>query len=678
MRLAQADSVRPQRDAQTEYRPGQFVASPEARSAEGDDVEINDEGFSASYADADVRLVANQILGEFLGLDYSIAPDVSGLVTMRVSDVRTRGQALDALRAALTPLGLVLVERGDFVAIVRGAGEGVSGAVAVLAPGEPAPPGAGVAVVTPRFIAPSALGALMAPFVAPGVVALVDDPRRFLIVRGEEGAITAASEAAALFDVDWFSQVSTGVFPLDHVSPDELMGELRPLLGPAAEELELVPLPRLSSLVVLARSPEALRAVEEWIAQLDVSSVRTASGGLLIYDARYADAEALAASVASLMGPGAGYVAAPSGGDDTRAGDLMPESRFGVGGSGLQGSTSAFGGVPGVAPPSDGSSSRAAAAPSLSSFGAAGTGDAASRGGALQGVVVTADPAQNAVIARGDETLIAEVRTLLEALDRPRAQVLIEAVIVEVTLTDELRFGVNWSGIEDERVRAVFSDASDGAVVSRFPGLSVSYVNVDIQAALNLLSSVTEIEVVSRPSVIALNNEPAALQIGDQVPIVTQTAVSVIDPDAPIVNQTTYRDTGVILSVIPHIRAGGLVEVDIAQEVSDVARTTSSGIDSPTITQRRIESRLLVPSGGSVALGGLISSTRTTGETGVPVLRRAPLVGRLFRSQSDITDRTELIVFLTPRVLATPNEAVDATAEMRAALGRLQALLDQP
>jgi general secretion pathway protein D len=651
-----------------DVRPGRFVAAPGASARADAGLEQTGEGFSATYADADVRLVVNQILGDFLGLDYSIAPDVSGAVTMRISEVRSRAQALDALRAALAPLGILVVERGDFIAIVQGSAGGVTGAVAVIAPGEPAPAGAGAAVLTPRYVVPSVLAALIEPFAVPGTVGLADDERKLLVLRGEEAAITAASEAAGLFDVSWFAQVSTGVFPLVHVAPEELAGELRPLLGPSEGEVELIPLPRLSSLVVLSRSPDVLRAVRAWIERLDVAPVRTATRGLLIYDARYADAETLAASISSLMG-GVGYAPAPSS-DDDRAGDFMPQSTLGQGFA----APGAVGAAPvGPRPQASSgqsslrSSSLAAAAPMASAAeGSVGTG---------RNVIITAVRDQNAVIARGEESDIAEVRALLEALDRPRAQVLIEATIVEVTLNDELRYGVNWAGVEDGRLSAVFTDAPDGAVVSRFPGFSVSYVNVDVAAAINLLSSITTIEVVSRPSVIALNNERASLQIGDQVPIVTQTAVSVLDPNAPIVNQTTYRDTGVILSVIPHVRAGGTVEIDIAQEVSDVARTTSSGIDSPTITQRRIESRLVVPSGGSVALGGLISSSRTVGETGVPILKSVPLFGRLFRSNAEVLDRTELIVFLTPRVLATPREAVDASVEMRAAFSRLEALL---
>jgi general secretion pathway protein D len=287
---------------------------------------------------------------------------------------------------------------------------------------------------------------------------------------------------------------------------------------------------------------------------------------------------------------------------------------------------------------------------------------------------VSSNASQNAVIVRGNADQLAEARGLLEALDLPTPQVLIEAAIIEVTLDNDLQFGINWRGIED-RFRGTFTDAPNGQVTSSFPGFALTYVNVDIEVALNLLASITKVEVISRPSLVALNNETAMLQVGDQVPIVTQTAISVTDPNAPIVNQTEYRDTGVILKVTPHVRSSGMVEIEVSQEVSQVARTTSSGIDSPTIQQRKIESRLLVPSGQSVALGGLISTTNTKTSSGIPLLMDIPLLGQLFRSDNNVVERTELIVLVTPRVLLDGPAAVEATDELRQIFRSLEARL---
>lgn len=603
-------------------RQGRFVRAPGV--GRSDDYMVPEEdAFSAVYRDADVRLVINQIIGEFLQLDFTVSPDVTGNVTVRASNLRSRSEALALLRAALSPLGIVVVERGDFVLVTRSSEhDRAAGDAIVLTPGDNIPPGFASVIITPRHILPSALGPLIAPLISSNARIISDDGRRALTVTGGEEVVEAAMRAAALFDVDWISQISTGIFPLANVTPEEISGELRPLLGLEAANVELVALPRLSSLIVLARSPRSLQLVAEWVDRLDRPAARTAARGLLVYDVRYANAEVLVSTIEPFLR------------SETQPGRQSP--------------------------PEDVAAPRQRANT---------TGQAS--------FVIAADPSQNSIVARGSDEDLAELVDLLAALDRPRAQVLIEAAIVEVTLTDELRNGVNWAGLIDERLSVIFSDASTGAVTSRFPGVSVSYVNPGIEAAINLLSSITKVEIVSRPSVIALHNETAELQIGDQVPITTQSAVSVSDPSAPIVNQTTYRDTGVILSVTPHVRSGGNVEITVMQEVSDVAVTTTSNIDSPTISQRRISTRLLVPSGQAVALGGLISSSRVAGSTGVPGLRRIPVAGALFRSNLQSQERTELIVFITPRILVSPAEAVDATVTMSAALERLQARLDE-
>jgi general secretion pathway protein D len=593
---------------------------------------------SAIFVAADVITVVNQVLGDFLKIDYSIAPDVSGLVTMRVDGIQSRLAAIDALRTALRPLGIAVVDRGDFVAVARGTGQDGPVQAAAIDPGQKSPPGGGVVVLTPKFVAPSQLAPLIAPFSPSATVPVTDDARRFLIVRGDESAINAASTAAAMFDVDWFSQISTATFRLSNISPADMASELKPLLGPAANQVDLIPMPRLASLVVLARSPQMIGVVRSWIERLDTPSA-TISQNLLVYRAKNLGADILAKSLAEL---GASASTGQAGSGEPALPPVpAPSSGF----------------APGVGPP------RPTVPQAQSSLA-----DAGDSGGAFS---VTSNVAQNIVIVRGDGDQLAEARSLLDALDQPLPQVLIEAAIVEVTLDDELEYGVNWRGIE-ERFIGTFTDAATGQIVNRFPGFSLSYVNTDIEAALNLLASVTKVEVISRPSLMALNNEPANLQVGDQVPIVTQSAISVTDPDAPIVNQTTYRDTGIILDVTPRVRAGGIVELEIAQEVSQVARTTSSGIDSPTIQQRKIQSKLLVPSGQSVALGGLISTSRTGGVVGIPILKDIPLLGQLFRTDSRVVERTELLVFITPRILTDGATSVEATDQLRTAFRKLE------
>jgi len=617
---------------ETVTRPGQFIQRSTTQTTTSPVDFETDEPFSGSYAGADIAMVVNQILGEFLKIDFSIAPDVSGVVTMRVENLNSRLAAIDALRTALTPMGIAVIDRGDFVAIARASAQGGPVQAGVIDPGQPSPPGGGVVIMTPRHIAPSQLSPLVAPFAPSASIVVADDARRFLLVRGDEPSISAISTAAALFDVDWFAQVSVATFDLKHVTPQQLARDLKPLMGPVAGSVDFVPVPRLSRLIVLARDPQVIAPIRGWIERLDVSS-STLSPGVLIYRARNVGAEELAKSVRD------------SGGTSE------------VGGSSQAGGATTN---PALLPPPPSGASQLAPGSAQS---------APDRGQSALSVSVNAS--QNAVIVRGDADQLAEARGLLEALDMTPPQVLIEAAIIEVTLDNDLQFGINWRGIE-ERFRGVFTDAPNGQVTSNFPGFALTYVNTDIEAALNMLASVTKVEVISRPSLVALNNETALLQVGDQVPIVTQTAISVTDPNAPIVNQTEYRDTGVILEVVPHVRASGMVEIEVSQEVSQVARTTSSGIDSPTIQQRKLESRLLVPSGQSVALGGLISTSQTKTSNGIPLLMDIPLLGQLFRSDNTVVERTELIVLVTPRILLDGPAAVEATDELRQVFLKLE------
>jgi general secretion pathway protein D len=173
---------------------------------------------------------------------------------------------------------------------------------------------------------------------------------------------------------------------------------------------------------------------------------------------------------------------------------------------------------------------------------------------------------------------------------------------------------------------------------------------------------------------MVLNNQSARLQVGDQVPVPVQQAISVQDTDAPLVSTIQFRDTGVILEVTPRVNNNGLVLLDIIQEVSDVSPTPASSLDAPTILQRRIESSVVVRSNEPVALGGLIRDDTRSGRSGIPILSDIPVLGNLFKTTSNSKSRTELLVLITPRIVATDIDARLITDELRRRLSRLQGL----
>jgi len=283
------------------------------------------------------------------------------------------------------------------------------------------------------------------------------------------------------------------------------------------------------------------------------------------------------------------------------------------------------------------------------------------------------DIRNNAVVVSATPEEYRQIESALRQLDVTPLQVLIEATIAEVTLTDELRYGLQWFFHAGDS-NFTFSPLASGAVAPIFPGFNYALTSSNAQVILNALTQITDVKVISSPQLMVLNNETARLQVGDQVPIATQEVQSIVDSDAPIVNSIEYRDTGVILNVSPRVNSGGLVVLDIVQEVSDVVPTTTSDLNSPTIQQRRVKSTVAVQSGESVALGGLIRDSNSKGVTGLPVLSEIPVLGNLFKTTDNTQRRTELLILLTPRVVANRKDAREITEELRSRVRALAPL----
>jgi general secretion pathway protein D len=181
---------------------------------------------------------------------------------------------------------------------------------------------------------------------------------------------------------------------------------------------------------------------------------------------------------------------------------------------------------------------------------------------------------------------------------------------------------------------------------------------------------VTKVKVLSAPTVIVLNNHTASLNVGDQIPVATSSSVSVQTSGAPVVNTIQQQNTGIILKVTPRVNQGGLVQMDVSQEVSTPGKTSSSSIESPTISQRKIDTTVAVRDGQTQALGGLISDNVINGVSGVPWLSEVPVVGALFGTTNDSVQRTEIIVLVTPHVVHDAPSAASVTDELRSKLAQ--------
>ncbi|MCU0948829.1 MAG: hypothetical protein MUF47_11350, partial [Porphyrobacter sp.] len=277
--------------------------------------------------------------------------------------------------------------------------------------------------------------------------------------------------------------------------------------------------------------------------------------------------------------------------------------------------------------------------------------DTAGSGGS--GVRITSDDNNNAILVYGTPREYSVIEDALRKLDVPPVQVMIEAAITEVSLTDDLRFGLQWNFIEGNE-NAVLTDSTTGTgLVRDVPGFSFLFGNSgSLTGVLNALEGKTKVNVVSAPKLMTVNNGTASLQVGNQVPVLTQNSTATIDPNAPVINAIEYRDTGVILKITPRVNGSGMVLLDITQEVSDVLsqRASGSSINSPVISTRKVSTTVSVQDGQVLALGGLIRNVQTRDKTGIPFLSQIPIIGGLFGRQVDATDKIELVILLKPRV----------------------------
>jgi general secretion pathway protein D len=655
---------------------GEFIAGGPTRVA----TEVTADGdITMNFARAEIQDVARAVLGEALKLNYAVDPRVQGQITVQTTTPLRRAAVLPTLDALLRLDGATIVESNGLYRIVPLA-DAQRGSLAstVTRPRGPVGPGFGMHIVPLRHIAAAQIQKVLEPLAPEGTIRHVDTTRNVLVLAGSPQEISALLGTVEAFDTDWMAAMSIGLFPLRSADPKAVARELEAIFSDgqkdsAATLVRFLPVERLNAVLAISARPEYLSRVRDWTERLDRGEDE-GTPQLFVYFVRNGPAADLAAVLSSAFSgepPRISRRTAAQGGVAPTVGavELRRDNRslFVT----PPGTMSGLSPSPIVTEPQapqrratrPGESAPPAPFPFPSADGAA-AAEGLDAGGAPP-VRIIPDETKNAILIFATPRQYRTIEAAIRRLDVLPLQVVIEATIAEVTLTDQLNFGVQWF-LQSGNHRLTFTDAVSGAVDSIFPGFSYVFsAGRNAQFVLNLLASVTDVRVVSAPQVMVMDNQTARLQVGDQVPIPVQQAVSIISPDAPIVNTIQFRDTGVILEVTPRVNPGGPVILDIKQEVSDVARTTTSGIDAPTIQQRRIASTVAVETDQSIALGGLIRSSKNDVRSGIPLLMDIPLLGALFRSTENDERRTELIVLLTPRVVRDSADAHRLTEDLR-------------
>jgi general secretion pathway protein D len=652
------------------------------------------------FKDADIQEVARVILGDLLKANYAIDPDVAGAVTLQTGKPITRQALIPALEAVLEGRGARLVAYGNIYRVTRQPGIAAAAMGGIGVGPIRIPDGAGLRVFPLEYINAEEMAKILQPTLPEGAVAVVDTARNLVMVAGTGPELALASGTVSIFDVDQMAGQSVLLTSIENVDANTMVAELEGVFAAGGKggprgPVRFIPVERLNAVMVIARQVRYIEEARHWIFRLD----RTRSANeqrLFVYYVQNGRAADLAKTLRGVFADGSVVEASDSAQRPparrptvTRTElDYKPTATTaGVSGGGAAQPPGTFLGPQPAGPP--GTPAAAAAAGGVASgelaalargaqgAGTAGAGAAQGAPGRLGGAVrITADDKNNALLIAATPRDFELVQDVLDKLDLVPLQVLIEATIFEVTLRDQLRFGFQYlvsngglgfaKGGDIVLTRGTDITDLQAAAEASLPGFTFTVRGTNrTRFVLDALSEITDVNVISSPHMLVLDNQEARLQVGDEVPIITQSATSTLTSNPLIVNTVQYRNTGVTLEVTPRVNAGGLVTLDIAQEVSDVQQTTSSTINSPTIQQRRLVSTVAVQDSETIMLGGLIREDAAQARAGIPVLHRIPIIGPLFGTTNNTARRTELLVLLTPRVIASAQDARDMTQDMR-------------
>ncbi|MEW9573412.1 type II secretion system secretin GspD [Rhodanobacter sp. Si-c] len=681
-------------------------------------------GVTFNFENQPVQAVVKAILGDLLKKNYTIVPGVQGNISFSTAEPVDASQALPILETLLSWTNNALVERGGSY-VVLPAKEAVGGNL-VPNLGAAAPAGGLQARLFPlHYIAAAEMQKLIKPFARPDAVLLADSARNLLVLSGTPEELANYQRTVSTFDVDWLRGMSVGVFNLQNADVEQLMPKLDEMFGakgdtPLAGMVRFIPIKRTNALVVISTQPNYVDEVGDWIARIDQGGGNQPQ--LYVYNVRNMKASDLAKYLAQIYaggannGSGGGEVGPGLTGGTLGSADNARGSASGMGSTagsfgssntatgsqgGLSGmggnSTGGLGGFGSNNGSSGGAGGLSGSAASSTSFGNSNAASQDQQYTSQDGSIhIGSVDSNNQLLVRARPSQWAEIESAIKRLDNVPLQVQIETRILEVDLTGQFQFGVQWylqgladstptgTGFNNNGATSIYPGAHRqialGQGTNGYGGQPFYYSflssNGKFQVAINALEQSGNTKTLSAPSLVVLNNQVAHIQVGNQIPVNQTSFVAGLTTgtgSAATASNVTYLPTGVILNVQPRVNPGGLVYLDIDQQVSST-QGAANAQGNYTIAQREIGTQVAVQSGQTVLLGGLIQDEQDNTDTGIPWLNRIPILGRLFGSTSRSRNRTELIVLITPRVIRNSEEARQITDDYQQGFESLKPL----
>ena len=606
-----------------------------------------------------LQAVTKAILGDMLGQNYVIAPGVQGTVTLATPHPVSPAEALNLLEMVLGWNNARMTWSGGRYNIVP-ADQALAGTVAPSTAPVASARGFESRVVPLRYVSATEMEKILKPYARPNAIVNVDSGRNVITVAGTRAELENYLRTIQIFDVDWMSSMSVGVFPLQSGKATDVVSDLEKVFGessksPVAGMFRFLALDAANAVMVITPQANYLDDIQQWLARID-----SAGGGaqLFSYELKYIKAKDLADRLAEVFG-GSGGQSGSGGGSAS----LMP---------GLQSTEIRGGGI-------DGGDTSSASIGGDGGSGGLGNGSLAlsPRSGGNGAVTLEVDGNKvgvsavdetNTLLVRSTGQAWRSIKDVIERLDVMPLQVHIEAQVAEVTLTGDLSYGVSWyfenvlgqTPLPDNAgVRSLTGGNGIGG-----GGLTYSFLTGSSVGILDALDQVTDTRILQSPSLVVRNNAEATFNVGSRIPISSVTFNPNSGSDGNTFSQVQYLETGTILKVRPRITKDGTVFLDLVQEISSPgSAATADRNGNVRIDTRKLKTEAAIQSGQTVMLAGLIRDETGHGSSGLPGLSRIPIIGGLFGHQTTSKGRSEVIVLLTPTIIRNPDEARDLTDE---------------
>jgi general secretion pathway protein D len=660
-------------------------------------------GVTLKFDNADIYDVLQVILGEILKLDYIIDPSIQGRITLRSTGAISMADIFNTLETALSTSNISIVRQGKVYKVVRDA-NAPRDSVSQQGTG---PASTVMQIIPVKFVQANQLVNTLRNFVGPQAAITNDPANKHLVVVDRAANVDKIIDMVKTLDVDYFSQINIRLIPLTHGEAAEMAKELEGLFktsglfnwtGTDPTKAYFLPVTRMNALLVATSNERVMQAAEQWIKTLDAAPQNGLGSFVHVYPVVHSNAVHLANLITQIFGGAAGSTT------NAGASSLPSANTSSFAGTGT---TPPSGGALGSTGAASGTQTSAAATRTIergslpSQQASAGTGKGL--GGSVQ---VIADEVTNTLIVRASAADFQQVRKVLERLDTSPRQVLVQVVVAEVTLNDTLQYGVEWwlksalsidgkkwpgyLGLEGNIAPQI---TTSGTTASTLVTPTVKGVGTGLNYAvfgsagqvigmLNLLGQDTDVNVLSTPHVMASDGKIARVEIGNEVPVITQTVSTptsiTTGSTFSTSNSVQYRPTGILLEVKPSITSAGRVSLSISQEVSSVGNAVAAGgSEYPSFQKRKVTTDATIEDGKTIMLAGLIEDRGNDTVTGVPGLKDVPVFGTLFGTTKKTRNKTELLITITPYIVNNREEGDRVADLFQGSLKQLRGLLDK-